>query len=522
MELYRKGDIESAAKVIMEVNPMPALTSRVCAHFCMEGCNRNAYDESVNIGAVERNIGDYIFENYQKFMVAPTVLNGKKISIVGSGPSGLTAAYYLRQSGYDVTIYEKKKEAGGCLMYAIPAYRLPKDLVRKFISILVEIGIVIKCDVEVGKDISIDEIYKKSDSVMVDTGTWQRPLIGLKGEELTRFGLDFLVDINEYIGKDFGDKVVVVGGGNVAMDVAITAKRLGVKDVKMLCLEDREHMPANLEEIERALEENIEILNMWGPKEVLKTGEKVSGISFKKCLQTLDINGKFSPKYDEEDILTLDADIIIMAIGQRADLSFLEGAYKLESFRGRIVATNNNATTVEGIFASGDVTTGPATVIKAIAEGKKTAIGINEYCGGGKLIVETVEMNRKKSDMLTFDSNCYCNNIQNKQVLIDTNQRGLEIEDLQPLSNNEVQSEINRCFNCGCLAVNPSDTANMLLALDAKFVTNYRTLTAVELLTKKTKINEVLKKGEIITEIVVPNTSDNTIAEYNKYRTRKS
>ena len=153
--------------------------------------------------------------------------NGKHISIVGSGPAGLTAACYLRQSGYRVTVYEKQKEAGGCLSYAIPGYRLPKEIVRRFVGALEHMGVAFRCGCSVGTDIQLEEIYQNSDGVMLDTGTWKRPLIGLAGEELTRFGLEFLVDVNNYILEKPGSDVVVVGGGNVAMDVAITAKRLG-------------------------------------------------------------------------------------------------------------------------------------------------------------------------------------------------------------------------------------------------------------------------------------------------------
>ena len=177
MELLRAGDVDGAARIILEVNPMPAITSRVCAHFCMEGCNRNKYDESLNVGGVERYLGDYILEHHSEYMKAPETENGKKISIVGSGPSGLTAAYYLRQAGYQVTVYERMKEAGGCLSYAIPPYRLPKEVVRKFVAALEEMGIQFKLGVHVGKDLQLEEIVKSSDSVMLDTGTGLAPLV---------------------------------------------------------------------------------------------------------------------------------------------------------------------------------------------------------------------------------------------------------------------------------------------------------------------------------------------------------
>lgn len=522
MELFRAGNLDGAARIIMEVNPMPAITSRVCAHFCMEGCNRCNYDESLNVGAVERYIGDYILDHAEEYMKPPVKENGKKIAIVGSGPAGLAAAYYLRESGYTVTIYERQKEVGGCLSFAIPAYRLPKNIVKRFVSELSRMGVVFHTNTNVGKDISLDALYQDNDSVMLDTGTWKRPLIGLAGEEMTRFGLEFLVDVNSYIREKIGKNVVVVGGGNVAMDVAITAKRLGCESVKMLCLEDRDNMPANKEEIERALEENVEIINSWGPKRIIKTDGKVSGIEFKFCERVLDDSRRFNPVYDENKVLKLDADIILMAIGQTADLDFLDGAYKIETERGRIKAGIDNYTSVPGIFAGGDVTTGPATVIKAIAAGKTTAVSINQYCGEATLNVDQVCQAREKRDKLTFKAGCDLCNTAIKQELLTLDKRDMDTEDLSGITKEEAAKEAERCFNCGCLAVNPSDVANMLLAYGATFKTTERTLSASDLLAKKTKITDVLQKGEIITEIIIPKQSINSIAKYDKYRLRKS
>ena len=455
-------------------------------------------------------------------MQGPKEENGKKISIVGSGPAGLTVAFYLRQSGFAVTVYEKQKEPGGCLSYAIPAYRLPKDIVRKFVSVLKNMGVTFCCSCNVGTDITLDEIYKISDSVMLDTGTWKRPLIGLAGEELTRFGLEFLIDVNNYILDRPGSDVVVVGGGNVAMDVAITAKRLGAHNVTMVCLEQRDSMPANEEEVTRALEEGVKIVNGWGPKEVLRTDGKVSGIVFKNCPQVLDETGRFNPVYDENNLLTVDADVIMMAIGQKADLDFLEGAYEVETERGRIKALEGNKTSVEGIFAGGDVTTGPATVIKAIAAGKDTAIAIRKYCQTDALEVEKAAAARLKEKLASFTNECRHNHEAAKASLLSVEDRAMDKEDLSGLDESAVKHEASRCFNCGCLAVNPSDMANMLYAYGAKIRTNMRELDAETFFAGSTRVKDTLKPGEIVLEIVVPMPSEGTTAVYDKYRTRKS
>ena len=522
MEMVRAGEYESAARVLLEVNPMPAITSRVCAHFCMEGCNRNTYDESLNVGSIERFLGDYILEHADQFLTKPERENGKHISIVGSGPAGLTAACYLRQSGYRVTVYEKQKEAGGCLSYAIPAYRLPKEIVRRFVGALEHMGVAFRCGCAVGTDIQLEEIYQDSDGVMLDTGTWKRPLIGLAGEELTRFGLEFLVDVNNYILEKPGSDVVVVGGGNVAMDVAITAKRLGAPNVTMVCLEQRDGMPANEEEVTRALEEGVVIQNGWGPKEVLRRDGAVSGIVFKSCPRVLDETGRFNPVYDEDKLLTLDADIILMAIGQKADLEFLNGAYEVETERGRIKALEGNRTSVDGIFAGGDVTTGPATVIKAIAAGKETAVAINRHCGLEPLEVEKAQEAREATKLASFDPGCRHSRSAVKSPLLPVEERGMDKEDMGDLPEEAVRGEACRCFNCGCLTVNPSDMANMLYAYGARVRTSLRELDGAVFFAGSTRVKDILKPGEIVLEIVVPGPEPGTVAVYDKYRVRKS
>lgn len=522
MELVRGGRYEEAAGIILEVNPMPAITSRVCAHFCMEGCNRNQYDESLNVGSVERFLGDYILEHSQEFFKAPSRENGKRISIVGSGPAGLTAACYLRQSGYQVTVYEKQKEPGGCLAYAIPAYRLPKAVVRRFIGILESMGVQFCCGCAVGIDLSLEEIAKASDSVMLDTGTWKRPLIGLAGEELTRFGLEFLVDVNNYILEKPGSEIIVVGGGNVAMDVAVTAKRLGAPKVTMVCLEPRDGMPANQEEITRALEEGVEIVNGWGPKEILRKEGKVCGVLFRHCSRVLDSQGRFDPVYEEDITLRLDADIIMMAIGQKADLSFLEGAYEVETERGRIKACGDHRTSVEGIFAGGDVTTGPATVIKAIAAGRSAAIAMNRYCGQEKLLVEKAAADRLKKKLATFDPNCREAAQAVKAPMVPAGERGIDREDIGGISLEAARGEAGRCFNCGCLAVNPSDMANMLYAYGAKVRTNFRVFEPEEFFGSSTRVKDILRPGEIVLEVIVPKPACGSRASYDKYRIRRS
>jgi NADPH-dependent glutamate synthase beta subunit-like oxidoreductase len=383
MEQLRLGNIPGAAQIIMRVNPLPAVTSRVCAHFCQDECNQCAWGESVAIHNVERYVGDYIFEHKELFYRTPNESTGKKIAIVGAGPSGLTAAYYLRKAGNEVTVYDSKAEAGGMMMYAIPAYRLPKDIVRKFTAALVDMGIKFILNTKIGDAIAPADLEKQYDSVYYATGAWKRPVLGLAGEELTVFGLDFLMEVHQWMKGKIGQEVLVTGGGNVAMDVAVTARRLGARKVIMACLESEAEMPAGKEEIARAREEGIEIMPSWGLSKVVSENGVVKGMELKRCTSVFDENHRFNPQYEESERTIVRAENILMAVGQKVDLSFLDEKYQIQlSERGLIdVAEETQMTSRKGIFAGGDVTTGPATVIQAIANGHKAARGINRYLG---------------------------------------------------------------------------------------------------------------------------------------------
>lgn len=368
----RAGDMEGAAAILLTSNPIPAITSRVCTHFCQMNCKRSEYDEPVNIGGIERYVGDYILEHSDHFMAPPTEESGKQVAIVGSGPAGLTAAFYLRKQGHRVRVYDKMEEAGGLLRYAIPEYRLPKEIVKKLIQTLEHMGIEFLTGIEIGRDLPVSKLVEQYDSVFLNTGAWKRPLIGLDGEELTTFGLDFLIEVNQWMESKIGKDIIVVGGGNVAVDVAITAKRMGAANVVMACLEPEDQMPASAEELNRAREEGITILPSWGPKEILRDGKDIVGLVLKRCTSVFDEQGHFSPAYDESQTSKLLGTSILMAVGQKTDLSFLGEELELKVNRGLItVDPETMKTSRDNVFAVGDVTTGPKTVVAAIADGKR-------------------------------------------------------------------------------------------------------------------------------------------------------
>ena len=521
MEQVRLGNFAGAAQIIMDVNPMPMITSRVCAHFCQAACNQNGHGESVAIRNVERYIGEYILEHADQFYVAPKESTGKRVAVIGSGPAGLSAAYYLRMAGNDVVVYDSMPEAGGMLMYAIPAYRLPKDKVRALIAQYRNMGVEFKTNTKVGTDITPADLEAQYDSVYYATGTWKRPVLGLSGEELTVFGLDFLVQVHDWMNGKVGEEVLVTGGGNVAMDVAMSAKRLGAKRVILACLEREDEMPAGQEEVERAKEEGIEIMPSWGLSRVLSENGKFKGMELKKCLSVTDEEGHFNPTYDENEKIVVSAENILMAVGQQVDLSFLDEKYQLQlTGRGLIdVEEETQMTSREGVFAAGDVTTGPSTVIQCIANGHRAAHGINKYLGVTE--PHTCVGKQIQLPFLTYDEQGIKEAAGLKLKEIPKEQRNLDLEDeIAPIME-EAAKEATRCMNCGCYAVHPSDMAPVLIALDAQIKTNLREVPAAEFCTAETRPSKVLGAGEVITGIRVPEYTG-CVMHYDKFRVRES
>lgn len=527
MEQVRLGNYDGAAQIIMNVNPMPMVTSRVCAHFCQDHCSQSCAQhgvgktDSVEIRNVERFMGEHILANADKFYQAPVESTGKKIAVIGSGPSGLSAAYFLRKAGNEVDVYDVKAEPGGMLMYAIPAYRLPKDKVRALVKAYEGMGIKFICNTKIGVDITPAELEEKYDSVCYATGTWKRPVLGLAGEELTVFGLDFLVEVEKWMDGKVGQEVLVTGGGNVAMDVAITAKRLGAKKVVMACLESEPEMPASKAEIARAREEGVEIMPSWGLSKVVEENGKVKGMELVRCTSVKDETGRFNPQYDQDNKIIVEAENILMAVGQKVDLGFLDEKYQLQlTNRGLIdVEEESMMTSRKGIFAGGDVTTGPSTAIQCIANGHKAANGINDYLGV-KIPHDCVGQ-QIHLPFLTYDEEGIKNTTGFKCTEIPVSERNLTKEDEIAPTEEEAVTEAKRCMNCGCYAVNPSDLAPALIACDATIVTNQREISAADFLGTNTKVCEVLSKGEVVKAVRIPALKGCEM-HYDKFRVRES
>ena len=383
MAEVRKGNWEAAARIIMQYNPLPMLTSRVCPHTCQESCNQCKNGDPVSIHSVERALGDWILEHVDLCYPAPHKETGKKVGIVGAGPAGLTAAYFLRKAGHTVTVYDKMPEAGGVLMYGIPEYRLPKHYVRDTASAIAGMGVQFVMNTCVGKDIMIEEIEQDNDTVFLDTGAWKQPILGIDGEGLAQFGLNFLVEVKGFMQRQIGKNVLVCGGGNVAMDVALTARRLGAESVTLVCLEQRGEMPASVEEIARAEEESVKIINGRGLHRVVYEDGTVVGMETNRCTALRDEVGRFAPQYDDIDLMLVKADSIILATGQKVDLDFLGEPFKeeIKSVRGLIEVGEHNETRKPGVYAGGDAASGPSVAIKAIRAGANAARHISAYMG---------------------------------------------------------------------------------------------------------------------------------------------
>jgi NADPH-dependent glutamate synthase beta subunit-like oxidoreductase/CO/xanthine dehydrogenase FAD-binding subunit len=516
MEKLRAGDIKGAATIMMQANPIPMITSRVRAHFCQDGCNRKTTDQAVSIHAVERSVDDYILENLDTFYAPPPAETGKKVALVGGGPAGLSAAYFLRKAGHSGTVIDKMEEPGGMLTYSIPAYRLPKHYVKKGVDAYKKMGVKFQTKTTVGKDVTASQLEASYDKVFYASGAWQRPALGFDGEEFTEFGLDFLKEVNLWVNKKQRSNVLVVGGGNVAMDVAITAKRLGAKSVTLACLEQAWEMPASAEEIAHALEADIVLKNGYGVSRLIYEGEKIRGMELVTCTSVFNAEHRFAPQYDRNSKVTVDCDSVLLAAGQKVDLSFVEERYDLAVDRGLIkVEAGTQRTSRSGVFASGDAVTGPSTVIMAIRTGRNAAEAINRELGGGAL-ERYVHKGFMKFDP---EGPKKTEAIHDKELSFS--ERALDKEDSSTITAEECLAEASRCMNCGCYSVNASDISPVLVALDAQIVTTKKVVDAGNFFTTKLAARDMLDKDELVSAIRFP-LPKRYVMKYDKFRVRKS
>ncbi|MBR6846957.1 MAG: FAD-dependent oxidoreductase [Bacteroidales bacterium] len=455
-----EGKYTEALELIKRENPFPAVCGRVCNRRCEDACTRGTIDQPIAIDAVKKFIAEQDLNAETRFVPEVNICSNvqeqweEKIAIIGGGPAGLSCAYYLATMGYKPTVFEKSEEPGGMLRYGIPSYKLDKDVIKAEIDIMREIGVEIRTGVEVGKDITIEQLREQGyKGFYVAIGCQGGKLPGISGETLpgTITAIDFLHDANCGKVKVSGN-IVVVGGGNVAIDAARVAKRSGATSVTMLSLETEDIMPASLEERKEAREDGVVINPGWGPKEVLGDG-KVSGIVFKKCTSVYDTEHRFNPQYDENELITLDADMVIFAIGQTVILRDLLKDTKVEFFRGVYPVADKLTyqTAEEDIFVGGDVFTGPKFAIDAIAAGKEAAESLHRFVQHGHMTI-----GRNRRDFIELDKD---------DILVesyDNSSRQVEghkangnpfSEYMLTLTEEQVQKETARCLSCGASVV---------------------------------------------------------------------
>ncbi|MBI4848542.1 MAG: FAD-dependent oxidoreductase [Nitrospirae bacterium] len=414
------GDYEKAYWIARLPNPLASICGRICAAPCEMACRRKSIDAAVSIRALKKFVtekfGVEIYTDKKNFaqnfinkykdestgLIGLAAKIDKPVSIIGAGPAGLACAHELALMGYRPVIYEMEKVAGGMCAVGIPPYRLPREILQAEIDAIKALGVEIKLGMQIGKDISLKQLHEESAAVLMAVGAKKSrslPVEGAKSQGVLG-GVDFLRDV--FTGKEvkIGPKVVVIGGGNVAYDVARTAKRhKGVEAVTLICIEDIDHMLADKIEVEEGEEEGIQKINSYGPHKVNTDAASVANsVTFKRVISIFDSEGRFNPTYDELDTVTVPADTIFFAIGQAYDFSFIEkcGLDIEMTERGMIKAGPDKvSTSVPGLFVAGDLAYGPKLVIDAVASGKKAAIAIHEYVSGKKLTLEKSEVHKE-------------------------------------------------------------------------------------------------------------------------------
>ena len=468
LKLAKEGRYDDALALIKKDNPLPAVCGHVCNRRCEDACTRGTVDEAVAIDEVKRFLAERDLNAETRYIPKKTIpsLKGgfdEKIAIIGAGPAGLSCAYYLALTGYKLTIFEKNEEPGGMLRYGIPSYKLEKDLLAAEIDVIRELGVEIRCGVEIGNDITIEELREqgyKGFYVAIGCQRGRKP--GITGENAkgTYAAVDFLREAGAKESFALEGDVVVVGGGNVAIDAARISSRCVDAKISMFCLEQREHMPASKEEIAEALEEGIELNCGWGPKEVLEENGKVTGVVFKKCTRVLDEQGRFSPEYDEEQTVTIPCKHVIFSVGQAIEWgNMLDNLDLKRRPNGGALANKLTYQTSEpDIFVGGDVYTGPKFAIDAIAAGREGAISLHRYVHENC----TLTIGRNRRDFVELDKNnisvdSYDTSKRQIPAKADEKAQAATFRDLShSLTEEQVKAETSRCLSCGASVVDPN------------------------------------------------------------------
>ncbi|MFC2093086.1 FAD-dependent oxidoreductase [Bacteroidota bacterium] len=461
LRLVSNGDNQKAAEVIASKLTFPSVLGKICFHPCEVDCKRNAVSEILTNSSEPLNIRmikDYAMSN----SVLPPLENqkiksGKEVAIIGSGPAGLTAAYFLSLKGHSVSVYEKEEKPGGMLRYGIPRYRLPIEVLNKDLNRILESGVEIKTNITIGKEKTVDSLKNSVDAVFISTGLSKSKSIQIKGDNLRNviYGIEYLNDVakNNIDTKYFRLKsVIIIGGGNVAIDAARTAVRLSVDKVTLVCLEKKEEMPAYEWEIKEAEEEGIQILNGWGISEMGHSyiDKSIYDIKLKKCISVFDDKGNFKPEYDETITDDIFGNEIIVCIGQETDIESMNDEISKLVFSNGLINVNKDTleTNIKGVFAGGDIVSGPSSVINAVAHGRKAARSIDKYLGGDGNI-DFNEGLHKDSEMYIGREDGFCMLERENVNYIDSETRKLNFNPFELTYEKDTAiKEASRCLRC--------------------------------------------------------------------------
>ncbi|MBQ8489669.1 MAG: FAD-dependent oxidoreductase [Pseudobutyrivibrio sp.] len=465
LRMAAQGRYKEALALIKQDNPLPAICGRVCNRRCEAACTRGTVDEAIAIDEVKRFLAEMDLKAETRYIPKKIIPKQdgeftEKVAIIGAGPAGLSCAYYLALKGYRPTIFEKSKYPGGMLRYGIPSFVLENNVIDAEIEIIKELGVEIKCGVEVGKDITLDELRGqgyKAFYVAIGCQGGNKP--GVPGDDAigTATAVDFLHECSENEAYDIKGDLVVIGGGNVAIDVARSARRVGNEKVSMFCLESRDIMPASPEEIEIVEAEGVELNCGWGPKEVLvDEAGAVKGIVLKKCTRVKDETGRFSPQYDENDTITVECKHVIFSVGQRSVYGDLFKGSKVVIDRGPKADALTYQTDEPDIFVGGDMYTGPRFAIDAIAAGREGAISIHRFVQPhssltiGRNRRDFIELDKENLKIGDYDhSPRQIPGVSKTTVDGELTFRDKTVE----LTEEQIKVETARCLKCGASVV---------------------------------------------------------------------
>lgn len=462
LRMASQGRYTEALALIKKDNPFPAVCGRICNKRCESACTRGTVDQAVAIDEVKKFIAQKDLDSKTRYIPFPVIPSNRgrftqKIAIIGGGPAGLSCAFYLAEKGYNPTVFEKNPVAGGMLVYGIPSFKLEKNVVQAEIDVLVQMGVEIKTGIEVGKDITISQLRDQGyQAFYIAIGCQGSRKAGIPGEDAqgVMSAVDLLAKVSADHNYKISGKTVVIGGGNVAIDVSRTADRIGATQVDQYCLEQRNEMPATEEEIQEALEEGIQINCGWGPKEILTKGGKVTGIVLKKCIAVKDETGRFNPQYDENQTITVECENVFLSIGQSIQWgSLLEGTQvQFGRGNGPVADPVTYQTDEPDIFVGGDVYTGPKFAIDAIAAGKLAAVSLHRYVQPHS----TMTIGRDKRQFIELDKqNILLEGYDNtpRQVpFAKANDKGFT-ETKLCFTEEQIKKETARCLSCGASVV---------------------------------------------------------------------